>query len=221
MNYYCVHSKGNFINQPNMRLLFLLLFCSVLCAHAQVSSRSDEISDSSFISYRLEGEPAHRLFLHKDTLRVEVKGIGLFPHYTLSYVIAQDGCLQRVDTPNARQTVKKGIDMDLAISASLDGKCLKHISDNEIRISENNRPYFREQAVKNVLHGMDLLWIYDGAFVRDSTELGRLYKIIKDNLQNVRIKKLDGKQAYCRYGMAGINGAIIVKAKVVKRKTKY
>ena len=31
-----------------MRLLFLLLFCSVLCAHAQVSSRSDEISDSSF-----------------------------------------------------------------------------------------------------------------------------------------------------------------------------
>ena len=35
---------------------------------------------------------------------------------------------------------------------------------------------------------MDLLWIYDGAFVRDSTELGRLYKIIKDNLQNVRIK---------------------------------
>lgn len=177
MNYYCVHSKGNFINQPNMRLLFLLLFCSVLCAHAQVSNRSDEMPDSSFISYRLEGEPAHRLFLHKDTLRVEVKGIGLFPHYTLSYVIAQDGCLQRVDTPNARQTVKKGIDMDLAISASLDGKCLKHISDNEIRISENNRPYFREQAVKNVLHGMDLLWIYDGAFVRDSTELGRLYKI--------------------------------------------
>lgn len=107
MNYYCVHSKGNFINQPNMKLLFLLLFCSVLCAHAQVSSRSDEISDSSFISYRLEGEPAHRLFLHKDTLRVEVKGIGLFPHYTLSYVIAQDGCLQRVGTPNARQTVKK------------------------------------------------------------------------------------------------------------------
>ena len=55
----------------------------------------------------------------------------------------------------------------------------------------------------------------------NSTELGRLYKIIKDNLQNVRIKKLDGKQAYCRYGMAGINGAIIVEAKVVKRKTKY
>lgn len=111
--------------------------------------------------------------------------------------------------------------MDLAISASLDGKCLKHISDNEIRISGNNRPYFREQAVKNVLHGMDLLWIYDGAFVRDTTELGRLYKTIKDNLQNVRIKKLDGKQAYCRYGMAGINGAIIVEAKVVKRKTKH
>lgn len=38
--------------------------------------------------------------------------------------------------------------MDLSISASLDGKCLKHISDNEIRISGNNRPYFREQAVK-------------------------------------------------------------------------
>ena len=50
MNYYCVHSKGNFINQPNMRLLFLLLFCSVLCAHAQVSNRSDEMPDSSFIS---------------------------------------------------------------------------------------------------------------------------------------------------------------------------
>lgn len=81
--------------------------CSVLCTHAQVSSLSKGISDSGFISYRLEGEPAHRLFLHKDTLRVEVKGIGLFPHYTLSYVIAQDGCLQRVGTPNARQTVKK------------------------------------------------------------------------------------------------------------------
>ena len=129
--------------------------------------------------------------------------------------------LQRVGTPNVRQTVKKGIDMDLSISASLDGKCLKHISDNEIRISGNNRPYFREQAVKNVLHGMDLLWIYDGAFVRDTTELGRLYKTIKDNVQNVRIKKLDGKQAYCRYGMAGINGAIIIEAKAVKRKTKH
>lgn len=183
------------VKQTKITVL-LLLFCSVLCTHAQVSSLSK--SDSGFISYRLEGEPAHRLFLHKDTLRVEVKGIGLFPHYTLSYVIAQDGCLQRVGTPNARQTVKKGIDMDLSISASLDGKCLRHISDNEIRISGNNRPYFREQAVKNVLHGMDLLWIYDGAFVRDTIELGRLYKTIKDNLQNVRIKKLDGKQAYCR-----------------------
>ena len=145
------------VKQTKITVL-LLLFCSVLCTHAQVSSLSK--SDSGFISYRLEGEPAHRLFLHKDTLRVEVKGIGLFPHYTLSYVIAQDGCLQRVGTPNARQTVKKGIDMDLSISASLDGKCLRHISDNEIRISGNNRPYFREQAVKNVLHGMDLLWIY-------------------------------------------------------------
>lgn len=221
MNYYCVHSKGNFIKKPNMRVLLLLLFCSVLCAYAQVSSRSDEMSDSSFISYRLEGESAHRLFLHKDTLQVEVKGIGLFPHYTLSYVIAQDGCLQRVGTPNARQTATKGIDMDLSISASLDGKCLKHISDNEIRILENNRPYFREQAVKNVLNGMDLLWIYDGAFVRDTTELGRLHKTIKDNLQNVRIKKLDGKQAYCRYGMAGINGAIIVEGKVANRKKKH
>lgn len=49
MNYYCVPSKGNFIKKPNMRVLLLLLFCSVLCAHAQVSSRSDEMSDSSFI----------------------------------------------------------------------------------------------------------------------------------------------------------------------------
>lgn len=220
MNYYCVHSKSYFINQPNMRLLLLLLFCSVLCAHAQVSSRSEGMSGSGFISYRLEGEPAHRLFLHKDTLRVEVAGMGLFPHYTLSYMIAQDGCLQRVGTSNARQTVKKGIEMDLSTSASLDGKCLKHISDNEIRISGNNRPYFREQAVKNVLHGMDLLWIYDGAFVRDTTELGRLHKTIRDNLQNVGIKKLDSKQAYCRYGMAGINGAIIVETKVANRETK-
>ena len=86
------------VKQTKITVL-LLLFCSVLCTHAQVSSLSKGISDSGFISYRLEGEPAHRLFLHKDTLRVEVKGIGLFPHYTLSYVIAQDGCLQRVGTP--------------------------------------------------------------------------------------------------------------------------
>ena len=107
MNYYCVHSKGNFI-QPTEYEASVFYCCFAVCfaLHAQVS-RSDEISDSSFISYRLEGEPAHRLFLHKDTLRVEVKGIGLFPHYTLSYVIAQDGCLQRVDTPNARQTRKR------------------------------------------------------------------------------------------------------------------
>ena len=133
------------VKQTKITVL-LLLFCSVLCTHAQVSSLSK--SDSGFISYRLEGEPAHRLFLHKDTLRVEVKGIGLFPHYTLSYVIAQDGCLQRVGTPNARQTVKKGIDMDLSISASLDGKCLKHISDNEMHIGEQSPVFQRTSSEK-------------------------------------------------------------------------
>ena len=61
------------VKQTKITVL-LLLFCSVLCTHAQVSSLSKGISDSGFISYRLEGEPAHRLFLHKDTLRVEVKG---------------------------------------------------------------------------------------------------------------------------------------------------
>lgn len=200
------------VKQTKITVL-LLLFCSVLCTHAQVSSLSK--SDSGFISYRLEGEPAHRLFLHKDTLRVEVKGIGLFPHYTLSYVIAQDGCLQRVGTPNARQTVKKGIDMDLSISASLDGKCLRHISDNEIRISGNNRPYFREQAVKNVLHGMDLLWIYDGAFVRDTIELGRLYKTIKDNLQNVAY--FPGEGECCRFHVVEKRAGSVMWSGVVAR----
>ena len=188
------------VKQPNMTVLLLLLFCSVFCAHAQVSSRCVGIPDNGFISYRLEGEPAHRLFLQEDTLRAEVKGMGLFPHYTLLYVIAQDGCLQRVDMSNIKQTVRKGIDIDLPISALLDGKYLKRISDNEIRISGNNRPYFREQAVK------------------DTIELGKLHKIIEDNVQNVQIKKLDGRQAYCQYGMAGINGAIIVENKVANRK---
>lgn len=206
------------VKQPNMTVLLLLLFYSVLCAHAQVSSRCVGIPDNGFISYRLEGEPAHRLFLQEDTLRAEVKGMGLFPHYTLLYVIAQDGCLQRVDMSNIKQTVRKGIDIDLPISALLDGKYLKRISDNEIRISGNNRPYFREQAVKDILNGMDLLWIYDGAFVKDTIELGKLHKIIEDNVQNVQIKKLDGRQAYCQYGMAGINGAIIVENKVANRK---
>ena len=202
------------VKQTKITVL-LLLFCSVLCTHAQVSSLSKGMSDSGFISYRLEGEPAHRLFLHKDTLSVEVKGMGLFPHYTLLYVIAQDGYLKRIGTSNARQTVKKGIKIDLPISASLDGKCLKHISDNEIRIS--NRPYFSAQAVKSILNGMDLLLIYDGAMVRDSVVLGKLNKTIKDNVKNVQIKILDGKQAYCQYGIAGINGAIIIEAKAANR----
>lgn len=145
------------------------------------------------------------------------RGWGCF-HYTLLYVIAQDGCLQRVDMSNIEQTVRKGIDIDLPISALLDGKYLKRISDNEIRISGNNRPYFREQAVKDILNGMDLLWIYDGAFVKDTIELGKLHKIIEDNVQNIQIKKLNGRQAYCQYGMAGINGAIIVENKVANRK---
>lgn len=206
------------VKQPNMTVLLLLLFYSVFCAYAQVNSRCVGTPDNGFISYRLEGEPEHRLFLQEDTLRAEVKGMGLFSHYTLLYVIAQDGCLQRVDMSNIEQTVRKGIDIDLPISALLDGKYLKRISDNEIRISGNNRPYFREQAVKDILNGMDLLWIYDGAFVKDTIELGKLHKIIEDNVQNVQIKKLDGRQAYCQYGMAGINGAIIVENKVANRK---
>lgn len=206
------------VKQPNMTVLLLLLFYSVFCAYAQVNSRCVGTPDNGFISYRLEGEPEHRLFLQEDTLRAEVKGMGLLPHYTLLYVIAQDGCLQRVDMSNIEQTVRKGIDIDLPISALLDGKYLKRISDNEIRISGNNRPYFREQAVKDILNGMDLLWIYDGAFVKDTIELGKLHKIIEDNVQNVQIKKLDGRQAYCQYGMAGINGAIIVENKVANRK---
>ena len=206
--------------QLNMAVLFLLLFCSVLCAYAQVNSRCVETPDNVFISYRQEGEPAHSLILQEDTLRAEVRGMGLLPHYTLLYVIAQDGCLQRFDMSNAEQAVRKGIEIDLPISALLNGKYLKRISDNEIRISGNNRPYFREQAVKDILNGMDLLWIYDGTFVRDTIELGKLHRIIGDNVQNVPIKKLDGRQAYCQYGMAGINRAIIVETKRVNRETK-
>ena len=146
------------VKQTKITVL-LLLFCSVLCTHAQVCNRCVEMPDSGFISYRLEGEPAHRLFLQEDTLRVKVKGMGLFPPYTLFYVIAQDGCLRRIGMPNAEQTATKGIDIDLPISASLDGKYLKRISDSEIRISGDNRPYFRAQTVKGILNGMELLWI--------------------------------------------------------------
>lgn len=204
------------VKQTKITVL-LLLFCSVLCTHAQVCNRCVEMPDSGFISYRLEGEPAHRLFLQEDTLRVKVKGMGLFPPYTLFYVIAQDGCLRRIGMPNAEQTATKGIDIDLPISASLDGKYLKRISDSEIRISGDNRPYFSAQTVKGILNGMDLLWIYDGTMVRDSAVFGKLNKIIKDNVENVQIKILYGKQAYCQYGIAGINGAIIIETKVASR----
>lgn len=204
------------VKQTKITVL-LLLFCSVLCTHAQVCNRCVEMPDSGFISYRLEGEPTHRLFLQEDTLRVKVKGMGLFPPYTLFYVIAQDGCLRRIGMPNAEQTATKGIDIDLPISASLDGKYLKRISDSEIRISGDNRPYFSAQTVKGILNGMDLLWIYDGTMVRDSAVFGKLNKIIKDNVENVQIKILYGKQAYCQYGIAGINGAIIIETKVASR----
>lgn len=40
---------------------------------------------------------------------------------------------------------------------------------------------------------------------------------IKDNVENVQIKILYGKQAYCQYGIAGINGAIIIETKVASR----
>ena len=63
------------VKQTKITVL-LLLFCSVLCTHAQVCNRCVEMPDSGFISYRLEGEPAHRLFLQEDTLRVKVKGMG-------------------------------------------------------------------------------------------------------------------------------------------------
>lgn len=200
-------------------VLSLLLFCPVPCGYAQGNSRSEEVPDTSrtyFISYRLEGEQGHRLFLQKDTLGIEVNGMGLFPPYTRRYVIGRDSCLMFQD----KQAVQEGIRMDLPVFASLEGKLLQRVSDKEIRISGQERPYFSEQAVKDALNGMDMLWVCDGLFVTDAAGLEKLRNKIAD-APDVQVRIMSGQQAFGIYGMVGIYGAVVVYNKVAGKYTEH
>lgn len=202
---------------PHIAIILFLLICHVPCVNAQGNNRCEAMPDTSriyFISYKLKGEQGHRLFLQNDTLGIEVSGMGLFPSYTVLYAIAQDSCL----TVRNRQVAQKGIKLDLPVFASLEGQRLQRISDEEIRISGQERPYFREQTVKDTLNGMDMLWVYNDTLITNTAELEKL-RI--DNNSNLQIKIVAGKEAFRMYGIAGINGVIVINNRIKNKRVKH
>lgn len=204
---------------PYIAILYLLLFCNAPCVHAQGNNRCEEMPDTSrtyFISYKLEGGQGHRLFLQNDTLGIEVNGMELFPSYTVLYAIAQDSCLIFQD----RQVAQKGIKLDLPAFALLEGQRLQRISDKEIRISGQERPYFREQTVKDTLNGMDMLWVYNDTLITNTAELEKLRNRI-DNNPDIQIQVMAGKEAFCMYGITGINGVIVINNRTENKRVKH
>lgn len=63
-----------------------------------------------------------------------------------------------------------------------------------------------------------MLWVYNDTLITNTAELEKL-RI--DNNPNLQIKIVAGKEAFRMYGIAGINGVIVINNRIKNKRVKH
>ncbi len=179
-------------------LIFILLTGSCLAVGGQ---------RTYFVSYQKDSEMPHRIFLHGDTIGLEIIGSGLMPTIVSERRINRisDDLFTIEETSNDSNR-NDGVRIDYMAEYGLAGKTFRQEDAQLIDIS-NGRPYVNEDTLNSILGDFPMLITFNGKQVapQQADSIRRL--------EGKRLKSstLSGEEAYNAFGPAGIKGAIIMK----------
>ncbi len=162
-----------------------------------------------FVSYQRDTEMPHRIFLHGDTIGLEIMGGGLMP------TIVSERRINRISDElftieeNLEDSNRNiGVRIDYMVEYGLSGKTFRREDSQLIDIS-NGRPYVNEDTVNRILGDFPMLITFDGKQVSHQ----EADSICKFEGKRLKSSTLSGEDAYKTFGLAGINGAIVLEYK--------
>ncbi len=194
--------------------LFVYITC-LICAIGYTQSVIRTQDTVTYVTYHTDEVLFHEIRLLSEELCLFVPPRPLFNSINSCYKvrIANDTIAVELPKKNAGESAEDIIqvdkDADGLIQRFMNGK-FRMISKNEIRLSPTNRPYFDISYLDSLIGKNQRVCAVQGEIKRipadfdDFSEIENLY----DKPKKIKIKKLDGKEGYEKYGAIGIRGVI-------------
>ncbi len=159
-----------------------------------------------YVSYQKDSEMPHRIFLHGDTIGLEIKGSGLMPTIVSERRINRisDDLFTIEKTSNDSKRYD-GVRIDYMSEYGLSGKTFRQEDSQLIDIS-NGRPYVNEDTLNSILGDFPMLITFKGKQVSPQ----QADSIRRIEGKRLKSSTLSGEEAYNAFGPAGIKGAIIM-----------
>lgn len=178
------------------------LFCFIylLCSISFACNAQDY-----YITYNSKYDYPHEICLNKDTLILNIMGMGLFPKHNSKFLITHiNDSLLKINVTN---TIKanEGVRIQDSIVSSFCNAYIKIISENELLLSTNNRIYVKKSAFEKIVGNNNKLVIYNDSIIKGIEFIDSIL-----HTKHHKIMIYDGETSYRKYGIGGINGSIVI-----------
>ncbi|PID67536.1 MAG: hypothetical protein CR968_06210 [Flavobacteriia bacterium] len=197
----------------NIKLLTFILLLMNSC-YAQDCTQHDT---NTFLTYSDKQIPSHQLILCDKQIELTIYPQGLRYGDTYTFDLEKNNDLLRlklvIDT-TYQEGVKVEDEWIENIIDQFNNKTIKIISEKELLLIDEQRPYVQERIVDSLL-GKNTIYCVNGKICKipeDYPDTSELYKLI-NKPKKAKVQILSGKEAYKRYGIIGFNGVVEIKDK--------
>ena len=193
----------------------------ILVGFIGVSCFQEHSNTKIYQSYITDSIPKHQLIIDKNKIIVKIFGKGLFPTTNAKFITKN-----KIDTIHILERIvdinkNGGIVLPDNITSNFinrfeDTKIYKKSNEKFIFLSDN-RPYFKKELIDSLIGNNTIYYINK-----------KLYKVSDENSINIdtilkrpkraKIKILNGKDAYTKYGIIGLNGVIEISDRKIRCK---
>lgn len=205
-------------NKIKYSFLFLIV---TICAFSQNN-------EESFFTYSiydpndLNLSRTHKLILARDSLWIIQLPFGLYPEQRYSFSYTKKNNIIFIKKKEDDSSNKIGVKIKNSIIEQFLNNSIQIISENELLLLGENRPYYSEKYIKEITgNNYPKIWnvlIIDGEIISENSyEINELLEKYKRKVKFTAVF-WKGKEAINKYGVKGLSGVFEITGKTKRSK---
>lgn len=189
----------------NIRIALVLFFIGF---GQTISGQIKAFDSIAYITYKIKGTETHELIVVKDDLLIKIPKRHMFPEFLYKLNTEKKGA--NYQSFVIVEPAGEGIFVKPLIVSDFENTEIKIVSKKEFLLEKKERPYLKKKYVDSIIKkNHTVFMVNEEALILSDTINFREYIDPKlDNPKKPKIKVLDGKEGYDKYGVIGIKGVI-------------
>lgn len=191
-----------------------ILKVCVFIGFIAISYSQEQSNSKIYQSYITDSIPKHLLIIDDKKVIIKIFGKGLFPSTSNEFITRTQNDTIFLLNELVKNKKTEGLIMSNYFTNQFtkqfrNGKIYKK-SNKELIFLNKNAPYFKKELVDSII-GNNTIYYINGKLFKSSLNSSEnqidLNKVLKKP-KRAKLKILDGKQAYEKYGIIGLYGII-------------